>query len=327
MKSLTTHVEEAAQWSLRLADGEAEEDAFQAWLDADIENRRAYEELSATLAGLENFAGAPEMVSLRGQAMVAARRSHDLLRAKAFFSSRLGLAASIAVLAVSLIAGGVWWRWQSHTFVTGVGERRAFVLVDGSRLTLDAASRVDVDYSAERRRLSLARGRARFDVAKDALRPFTVESGGQLVVATGTSFSVERVKKQVHVVLYEGRVEVLPVHGERNKPLLLQPGQELVAADNASRKTVSIAAVDTTRAVAWESGELAFADEPLGLAVERVNRYASRHLKVGDAAAAQVRISGVFHAGDTATFVDGVTALFPVRAEHAGDAVTFVIKK
>src|SRR3546814_4699192 len=64
--------------------------------------------------------------------------------------------------------------------------------------------------------------------------------------------------------------------------------------------------VDVGRAVAWESGHLVFADEPLSSVVERINRYATRPVKV-DRDIGKLRISGVFRTGDLDTFVDTVT--------------------
>jgi transmembrane sensor len=71
---------------------------------------------------------------------------------------------------------------------------------------------------------------------------------------------------------------------------------------------------DPSRAGAWETGQLVFQDEPMSLAVERVNRYAREKLRIGDPTVASLRISGVFTSGDTRAFVDGVTAVLPVRA-------------
>ena len=45
--------------------------------------------------------------------------------------------------------------------------------------------------------LRLESGRAAFDVAKDAQRPFSVAVGDRVVVATGTEFSVEKVNREI----------------------------------------------------------------------------------------------------------------------------------
>lgn len=59
----------------------------------------------------------------------------------------------------------------SATYQTGVG-RRVVALADGSMLSLDASTRVDVRYLGDRRELWLRSGRAKFVVAKDPLRLF-----------------------------------------------------------------------------------------------------------------------------------------------------------
>ncbi len=318
---------EAAQWALRVSSGEADEQALQAWLEAGTENRRAYQELNAALQEVDRFAGAPEMVGLRGEALVLAQRSHDRLRRKAPSSWKLDIAAGLAFFALAAgILGIVGRHVDSHAFETGIGERRTLALGDGSRISLDAVTQVKVDYSTERRRLVLEHGRAKFQVAKDPLRPFTVEAGGRVVVATGTSFSVELLKKQLHVVLFEGQVEVVQaVEREREKPAhwTLKPGHELVVSGSSTQ----VVAVEPVRAASWESGELAFTEEPLSFAVERINRYAREKVSIGDVHAGAVRISGVFHAGDTDAFVDGVTSLFPVRAQRAEEGVVLLSRE
>jgi transmembrane sensor len=198
-------------------------------------------------------------------------------------------------------------------------------LSDGSRLSLDADTAVQVRYRRERRDLVLQRGRARFLVAKDPMRPFAVAAGGRVVVAVGTQFSVERVGTQVRVVLFEGKVAVLsdraggggltPVQvGPTAAPAdqVLKPGGELVLTGTGA--AAQLVAADLGRSQAWEGGQLVFADEPLAQAVERVNRYADQPVVVADAAAGQVLINGVFTAGDTRAFVEGVTEAFPVHA-------------
>ena len=149
-------------------------------------------------------------------------------------------------------------------------------------------------------------------------------AGDRLVVATGTTFSVERVADQMRVVLYEGHVAVLDGEGAKGRPppLLkvdgaptetsLAPAHELVAT--VSSGTASVTPTDPARAGAWETGQLVFQDEPMDLAVARVNRYARVKLRIGDPNVARLRISGVFISGDTRAFIDGVTAVLPVRA-------------
>ena len=325
--------EAALAWCLRLAEGElgpVERDAFEIWLATDPANAALFDEAVALWAGVEDQAGSPEMVVLRGQALESARHANMMRWARGRFLPR-GTTAIAASLLVAVLAG-VWFVGLPTTYRTGIGERQVVALSDGSKLSLDADSLVTVRYTHARRELVLRRGRARFSVAKNPLRPFTVAAAGKTVVAVGTEFSVERLNHQVRVILYEGKISVLtqgspiimprPVPiGPAHRPadLVLKPGGELVMADAAV--VAALEPADLSRSLAWEGGQLVFKNEPLASAVERVNRYADRKIRIADPAAGQMLISGVFAAGDTAAFVDGVTAVFAVRAEEHDDQI------
>ena len=331
--------EMAATWAARLADGQvpSEQQAeFQAWLDADPANGVALDEVVGAWRAVEHYAASADVMALREAALASARRSLHR-RASAPFQRRLMWGLMAATLMLALVGAGTWAWFTPHTYQTGVGERRVIALSDGSKLSLDAATVVKVSYTRENRRLWLERGRARFEVAKNPLRPFSVTAADEVVVATGTAFSIELVQSQVRVVLYEGHVMVLDRGGKgarrtvavgaRRLPAdqLLVPGRELILPARPSIQVASMAAVvapsDPVRSLSWEAGQLVFEDEPLGLVVERMNRYADTPLSIGDTAAANVRISGVFRAGDTDALVQGLAAAFALQARTGTDGI------
>ena len=323
--------EAAAGWCLRLAEGPLDEAAqreFHSWLGLDPRHPILFDEAVALWNGVEDQAGSPEMIVLRGAALENLRRANGLRWARTAVTSPRVLAIAASLLVAVFV--GVWQFGLPLTYRTDIGERQVVALADGSKLSLDADTAVKVRYSRTRRDLVLVRGRARFTVAKDPLKPFAVTAAGKTVVAVGTEFSVERLGGQVRVILYEGRVSVLaektadsarPVPigpGRRPADAVLKPGGELVMADAAP--VAELVSADLARSLSWEGGQLMFRDEPLGRAVERVNRYADRKLQLADASAGQVKISGIFTAGDTEAFVDGVTAIFPLKVQSNGDA-------
>lgn len=332
-QALEVRREAALAWCLRLAEGELalpERETFDDWLAADPSNPALFDEAVALWSAVEDQLAAPEMVVLRGQALESARRANMMRWARGRLLSVRATAAA-AMLLVAVLAG-VWLVGLPQTYRTGVGERQVVVLSDGSKLSLDADSLVTVRYTHARRELVLKHGRARFSVAKNPLRPFAVAAADKTVVAVGTEFSVERLAREVRVILYEGRITVLrqgsqvrapkPVPigpGHRAAELVLKPGGELIMVDTAP--IAAIQPTDLSRSLSWEGGQLVFKDEPLAAAVERVNRYADRKIRVADPVAANLLISGVFAAGDTDAFIDGVTAVFPVRAEQRKDGV------
>jgi transmembrane sensor len=318
---------------MRLVDRLSAQDRqeFAAWLADDPLNRQAVEGIVAAWHAVDQHAASAQIMALRECALAAAREAVGRRQ------RRRGWLAAAALLLT--VAGGGLWRWLTpQSVATGLGERRIVALSDGSRISLDAATIVQYVYSRDKRQLWLKQGRAKFDVAKDPLRPFSVSAANKMVVATGTSFSVECIENQVRVVLYDGHVAVLESSGQ-NAPHPIDVGPKQVPVDRllstgnelilpASRPSgvrfepVSIAPIDPGHSLSWETGLLVFEDEPLELAVDRMNRYAKRPLVIADPSVASLRISGVFRAGDTDALVEGLAAAFGVEARQEADAIS-----
>jgi transmembrane sensor len=191
-------------------------------------------------------------------------------------------------------------------------------------MALDSRTVVQVRYERNARKLELLSGQARFDVAHDAARPFSVHAGGQTVVATGTAFNVDLLGPQVLVTLIKGHVVVVQDRDARavgapataSDAVELEAGQQFAAGHERAPKVV---AVSTDKATAWENGQIVVDDEPLAAVAERVSRYAAHPVVVRDERAGAMRLSGVFNVGDVPTFVDAVTRYLPVHAKTLPD--------
>jgi len=187
-------------------------------------------------------------------------------------------------------------------------------------------SKVAVHYTKAERRLTLERGQARFDVAHDASRPFSVIAGDREIIATGTAFNVDMLAPEVRVTLIEGRVIVrqqgrnpLRRAPSGSKAVALRAGQSLVAKEDGA--PAKIASADLAQATAWQQGQLVFNNEPLAQAVQRVNRYTSQRIAVADDTVGAITVSGTFNAGDVDAFVEAVNSFLPVHAVTGPDGI------
>jgi transmembrane sensor len=323
-----TLLAEASAWRVRLSEAEQESDpAFEAWLAAGAAHQAAWGQVQASWDFLGDHAAAPEVLAIRRGALGRARRAG---RARWASPPLRNVAAGFAAVAlVAAVFGGYWAANRPDSYQTALGERRVVTLRDGSRISLDADSLVKVRYRERSRDLILVRGQARFDVAHDVERPFSVIARDQKVIATGTAFNVDLMGRQVLVTLIEGHVVVVDEHaaerpGAKPKPVELVSGQRLaVAAATPPR----VEKVSLERTTAWQSGQLVFADEPLGTVVDRVSRYAVHPVLVGDDAAAAMKLSGVFNTGEPEAFVDIVTRYLPLRAERREDGAVVLHAK
>lgn len=328
--SIADPEEQAAAWCLLIADRALtirEQTEFDAWLAADERHAQHFDQMVAVWQGTDAIAEMPGFLSLRAKALTTMEKARR--GAEASFPTRRRAFATMAALALMTGMGAWYWSEAPHVYSTDVGERRIVQLDDGSTVSLDAVSQISVSFTDQRRAIVLDRGRAKFDVSKDPLRPFTVTAGSQSVVAIGTSFSVELLRDQLRVLLFEGQVAVVPraaaaSHIKARQPVAqtttqLLPGQELVAS--LSSGAAEILPVDAERSLGWEGGRVDFVDMPLTDAVERINRYGTSPIVIGDAAAGRHLVNGVFNAGDTDSFVKGVTSLYPLAAREEGGQI------
>lgn len=310
----------AADWQLRLKNDPALEisSEFLEWI-SDDKNCRAYRAVEEGYAALEDIGALPEILEMRRDAL---RRAHHVGTRRWLPKAWVARAAA-AIVAVAMLGSGVLYMvlHNANVYETGVGERRIVALPDGSRISLDSDTEVQVHYTEHARTLDLDRGRARFDVAHDVTRPFTVTAGTETVVAVGTSFNVEKIGKKILVTLIQGHVVIksaVPEDEPKEKskpPVSLTAGQKMVASlDN---KPV-VAQANLQAATAWEAGHLVFEDTTLAEAVARVNRYTEKPVIV-DPSVADLHISGVFNAGDVGSFVSAVTSYFPILATTTSD--------
>jgi transmembrane sensor len=207
------------------------------------------------------------------------------------------LAASVAAVGVLLAAA--WTvhdltgsRWE--TYRTDIGEQRTVELEDGSSLTLNTDSRVQVRFTSRERQLRLLAGEAMFRVQRDPGRPFSVHSGNAVVQAVGTAFNVYRKTDQTIVSVLEGRVAVDSVY--------LNAGEELRLNARGEVETRSQAII--ANVTAWRQRRLVFIDEPLSSIGHELNRYnRSPKIRVEGEAAQTLRYAAMLDADDPESLV------------------------
>jgi transmembrane sensor len=312
--------------------------ALERWLQEDPAHAEAYARLAAIWDEMEPLEKSDTVrAGLReARSLEVGGASHALGR----LLPRRWFAAPVAltVFAVfSLVAVMQMLRMNGDDdYRTAVGEQRVIELADGSVITLNTATAVEVDYASEERRIKLLNGQASFDVAHDAERPFIVYAGDGRVRAIGTEFDVYKSSNAVTVTLIEGTVEVASLaHRSFIERAVAQiaPSETLLArAELTTGEQVEIvsqgalspvAEVEVDRVTAWRDGKVNFRDTPLAEAVTEMNRYSPTKIAIADGALNELRISGVFRTGNSDRFVNALEDFFDVRVERraGGDVV------
>lgn len=291
----------ALAWFVKVRSGDAtaaELADFRCWIEATGENRRAFESLEALWGDLDRL-GDPRRAPVDNIRALPPRRG---LSRRAVLAGAGGAAAAAAGVALGL----------PHLFSgdirTGVGEQRSLVLADGSRAELDADSVLSLDFTAEARRLTLLRGRAFFDVARDARRPFSVAAADGVTTAAGTAFSVHLWSDEVTVTVLESAVTIQAGHDTLAR---LRAGEAVSydAAGIGAKEQVS-----ESQATAWRRGKMIFEDRPLRQVIADVNRYRRGSILVTDSDLLRLRVSGIFDVNRPDGVLEAITQGLPVRA-------------
>lgn len=255
---------------------------------------------------------------LRGFGQVPPDIVRDTLRRADQHSRRAGRRQALRALGALLVLGPAalagWralpWREWTADARTATGERRQMDLADGTRLVLNTASAVDIQYTADARVLWLRAGEILLTTGHDpspVYRPFIVHTSQGTIRALGTRFMVRDDGGSIRVAVFEGAVQIQP-QDAGVAAVILPAGQHTVFT---ARQVAPLSAVDAVSA-SWEQGMLAVRNWRLADLVDELGRYRRGVLRC-DPAVAGLRVSGAFPLAD----IDGSLRLLektlPVR--------------
>jgi ferric-dicitrate binding protein FerR (iron transport regulator) len=239
---------------------------------------------------------------------------------------RKSLTSLLGLTIVGVMGATAGWRyWQTQAlhwqaaFATPHGRRLTQKLHDGSTLTLDAQSRVELAYDARHRSVHLREGAAFFAVIGDVTRPFVVNAGEVTVTVLGTRFGVELAPTGAVMV----QVEAGSVRVSRAGHVL---AEALTAGQGLQVPTEGSARALNSPAAPWREGRVHFDAAPLSEVVLRLSRYALFGLRT-DSKVAQLRVSGTVEVARMSEWLQALPAALPVRVLYeAGGGVLLVAR-
>lgn len=303
--ALPADLESAVDWMVLLSSGSVaatDRQRFEHWRQADPRHAAAWDTVNAAVKDSFALLGGSDQRKAAGAALLTPPARRRMLR------NALGLALAAGGVA-ALVDRQTPLRTLNADLRTSTSERRAYTLPDGSQLTLNARSAVDVDFSAGERRVHLRAGAVYARVAPDAARPFIVSTPEGEVEALGTIFSVTRADDACIASVIEHSVQVR-AGGQRR---VLQAGEGLrFDAHGLGQPDTALA-----DAAAWQAGMLVVHDEPLGAVVDALRPYRRGIIRITPAAA-RLRVLGAFPLDDTARTLESLRQTLPIDIQSLG---------
>jgi len=329
--------EEASLWLTRLSRGldEREDDDFHQWLSQSPRHRETlwkiavlWDEMDALgelskLYPIEEWKPQPEKT----------------------YSPRFVIANAAAIVLVVSVIFGFQYGFDSvkgffeknnqeliaNNYQTSVGEQKTISLDDGSIVTLNTDSEIQVDYSSAARNLRLVKGEAYFNVAKDSQRPFNVAVAGRYVTAIGTAFNIHfKSSDMVEVLVAEGIVslsgtESAPMdNGKEDSnsnnqdkntflPLTISSGKRVVL-EGDDKKIETIDSQNLINELSWQRGIIIFEGETLEQVLKEISRYTAVKITIEDEDIKDVRIGGFYKIDDVNGLLTALNNNFGIKS-------------
>jgi len=325
---------EAAAWVARFDAGEVsakDQAEFQAWLNRSALHREAIAEYGNfwsefdTLRQLTNPIGAEREIGIQAKPPAG--------------GTKYWLAAAAASVLVMVAAGGFFQQKAPErqqitvrqqvpdrpsarqSYATAIGGQKKFALADGSVVTLNTNSQIDVEIRGDCRDVHLVRGEAFFDVVHDEKRPFIVHANQYVVRDIGTAFAVHLTEKGlINVRVTKGRVEIAARAGEgqaslRAKSLgILSAGQDVLFGQKIERAEI-VSDAELGRKLAWRQGQLIYSGQPLSEVLDDISRYSDIEIELADPALRNLPVGGAFSVSQTDAIFAALQNNFGVHAE------------
>lgn len=299
---------EAALWVVRLDDGNMSAESyaeFQAWQRRSPYHREALSRLTTLWSDFDILQDTASPFHENDSSAGSVKAPP--IRAVAW--RRLG---SIAAGAVVMLGAAYWYSKSHHPaskpadilasivrqhYETAVGTQQTVNLPDGSKVSINTDTSLDVVFSATRRDVYLRRGEAFFDVVHNVERPFTVVANKRLIRDIGTAFGVRLMDHVVEVAVAKGSVELAHsggASGSSQKRLGVFTAGYNIAFDQKIERSEQISEEDMSRKLSWREGILDYDGEPLSKVLADFSRYSGIDFELRDNSLKDFPVGGHF---------------------------------
>lgn len=211
--------------------------------------------------------------------------------------------------------------------ITQLGEKSILTFLDGTKITLNAGSKLKYLHGSETtQREVFLEGEAFFEITRDISRPFIVHTSNISTTVLGTKFDVcaYSVDREIIVSLVEGSVKVSKSTSERKEDIvILNPEQQLRYSKDEEISRVR--KFDEQEATGWKDNVLKFTNEPLNKALIKLERFYGVKFELTKKSAANIKITANFKGDSFHTVAEVIKKLTGLKYKTVTDK--YEIKK
>ncbi|PSS53798.1 FecR domain-containing protein [Pseudomonas sp. BBP2017] len=303
-KPVSTRVLDAAiAWQLCLDSGRGSADEraeFARWHAANEEHARAWMQLGMLDQRFSAAAGPARQALLQSRASLRQR-----VRKIGSGVASLALVVGLLSWASAYQSVGYWLADQR----TATGEQRSLRLTDGTLISLNTHSAVDIRFDEQERLIVLHEGEVSIETGHKDDRPFIVATEDGRMRALGTRFLVKVEEQGTRLSVLQSAVAAKPQ--DSGDEQILHEGQQVLMSHDRLGQIAGL----SLGADAWTRGMLVVDNVRLSELIDELGRYRSGYLGVAPEVA-NLRITGSFPLNDTDLALTSLLPTLPVQIEQ-----------
>jgi len=231
-------------------------------------------------------------------------------------TSRRTLMKNLVVLVA--VGGLSTWTYQRKPwqplladYSTAVGEQKRIQLADGSELSLNSDTLVNVEMSNGIRQIKLLQGEIHIKTATNPVlkQPLVVQTSMGRLQPLGTQFSVRSFADKVRLGVYEGQVKVTAQTSGRE--------QTIAAGSTIYFDAHKFEAIHKTieHEAAWTRGVIVASDMKLNDFLAELERHRKGVIQ-HDPSLSGLRISGTYPLNSTGKVLESLPKVLPVQVKY-----------
>ena len=317
----TTFIEQqASDWIVKLETGamlDGDEERFVDWISADEAHSLAFAQAEQTWQLMHQVTKESEE-----KEVVNNQNKVD----SSFRPKLLPIAASFLILAFTVILGNSLWLSMTADYYTSTGTRAEYSLSDGSVITLNTGSAIDVSMTADSRHINVLKGEIYVAVAPDKERPFVVQAGNMRVTALGTEFLVHKKDNQDALVVVTEHSVRVENKSDKSHTLVLAVGESVVL-DNDRQQLRDKTQVNYHQESAWLKGKYVFTNQTLDVVIEELSRYHKGKIIITDDSLKTLTLNGVLDLDEPLTSLNNLTYTLPIKIRNITPYLVLIEKE
>ncbi|QDF28543.1 FecR family protein [Halarcobacter anaerophilus] len=211
-------------------------------------------------------------------------------------------------------------------YVTDVKNLSKQSLPDGSIISLDAKTNLNIEFYKNRREAFLTNGKVIFSIAKDKSRPFVISSDNIQIEVVGTKFEVINLDNKITINVQEGRVKTyhLNKNKKRENTIILTKADTITYTNKGEVNNYS--KINPEKIAIWQDDLINFNQVTLKEAFTEFAKYTNHTFEFSSNEIKNYLVTGEFKSNQLDIFLNTIIKIYPIKIEKK-DKTIKIIKK